>query len=471
MQKLRRASSRRYTLAPAGHRVARDSEEDSRWNPDRWRRRPAVRRGPGLGPGRQGPEDRRARLRVERRHRRRLDGAGLQPGRVARASSSRVAGIGLQAPAILLVAFVPMLLIAASYYYMNRADPDCGTTFSWVTRAMGPYAGLARRLGDHRRRHHRHGQPGADRRPLLASCSSAGRARRTRRRPSRVVGHRLDRDHDRDLRHRHRAVGAHAGRPARRRDPHAGALRRRRAGQGRGRHRRPQRGRPQPLVAQPVRASTASTPSSSGVLLSRLHLLGLGQHGHGQRGEPRTPHEAPGRAAVVSTLSCSAIYVVVAVAAQAYGGAAGAHRQLRRRASACSARQVFGSPLDKLLIIAVLTSAAASTQTTILPTARTSLSMARARAMPESLGRIHPRFLTPHVSTISMGVAVDRLVRRADDRQREHPLRLDRRARPDDRLLLRAHRLRVRHLLPPRAAQQRAKNFVFIGVLPVARRR
>ena len=52
-----------------------------------------------------------------------------------------VAGIGLQSPAILLAAFVPMLLIAASYYYMNRADPDCGTTFSWVTKAMGPYAG------------------------------------------------------------------------------------------------------------------------------------------------------------------------------------------------------------------------------------------------------------------------------------------------------------------------------------------
>jgi amino acid transporter len=52
-----------------------------------------------------------------------------------------VAGIGLQSPAILLAAFVPMLLIAASYYYMNRADPDCGTTFSWVTKAMGPWAG------------------------------------------------------------------------------------------------------------------------------------------------------------------------------------------------------------------------------------------------------------------------------------------------------------------------------------------
>ena len=65
--------------------------------------------------------------------------------------------------------------------------------------------------------------------------------------------------------------------------------------------------------------------------------------------------------------------------------------------------EVFGSPLDKILIIAVLTSAAASTQTTILPTARTTLSMARANAMPKSLGKVHPRFLTPHVSTILMG--------------------------------------------------------------------
>src|SRR4051812_41220286 len=52
-----------------------------------------------------------------------------------------VSGIGLQAPAVLLVAFVPMLLIASAYYYMNRANPDCGTTFAWVTKAMGPWAG------------------------------------------------------------------------------------------------------------------------------------------------------------------------------------------------------------------------------------------------------------------------------------------------------------------------------------------
>ena len=38
----------------------------------------------------------------------------------------------------MIAAFIPMLLVASAYYWMNRADPDCGTTFSWVTRAMGP---------------------------------------------------------------------------------------------------------------------------------------------------------------------------------------------------------------------------------------------------------------------------------------------------------------------------------------------
>ncbi|MEX2107239.1 MAG: hypothetical protein WD810_10110 [Solirubrobacterales bacterium] len=34
-----------------------------------------------------------------------------------------------------------MFLVAAGYYYMNKADPDCGTSFSWVTKAMGPQLG------------------------------------------------------------------------------------------------------------------------------------------------------------------------------------------------------------------------------------------------------------------------------------------------------------------------------------------
>src|SRR5207247_8426594 len=120
--------------------------------------------------------------------------------------------------------------------------------------------------------------------------------------------------------------------------------------------------------------------------------------------ETRDADEAPGRATVASTIILLLIYLIVAIAAQAYAGVSDLIKHQDDVLSALG-KDVFGSPLDKILIIAVLTSAAASTQTTILPTARTTLSMARHRAMPHALGSVHPRFLTPHVSTILMGVA------------------------------------------------------------------
>ena len=52
-----------------------------------------------------------------------------------------VDGIGVHAPAVLLVSFLPILLIALGYKFLNRADPDAGTTFAWGSRALGPYIG------------------------------------------------------------------------------------------------------------------------------------------------------------------------------------------------------------------------------------------------------------------------------------------------------------------------------------------
>jgi amino acid transporter len=54
---------------------------------------------------------------------------------------SIVVAVGIHAPGTLILGFVPMFFIAAAFFYMNRVDTDCGTTFSWVTRALGPYAG------------------------------------------------------------------------------------------------------------------------------------------------------------------------------------------------------------------------------------------------------------------------------------------------------------------------------------------
>src|SRR5947208_6300841 len=52
-----------------------------------------------------------------------------------------VQGVGVHAPAVMLVSFVPMLLVALAYKHLNRVDPDAGTTFAWATRAFGPKTG------------------------------------------------------------------------------------------------------------------------------------------------------------------------------------------------------------------------------------------------------------------------------------------------------------------------------------------
>jgi len=49
--------------------------------------------------------------------------------------------VGDHLPAIFLVGFVPMLLVALGYRALNSAMPDAGTTFTWSSRAFGPWIG------------------------------------------------------------------------------------------------------------------------------------------------------------------------------------------------------------------------------------------------------------------------------------------------------------------------------------------
>ena len=51
------------------------------------------------------------------------------------------AAVGTQMPGIFLVGFLPMLLVALGYRELNRAMPDSGTSFTWATRAFGPWLG------------------------------------------------------------------------------------------------------------------------------------------------------------------------------------------------------------------------------------------------------------------------------------------------------------------------------------------
>lgn len=52
-----------------------------------------------------------------------------------------VQAIGTQLPAIFIIGFIPMFLVALAYRELNADTPDSGTTFTWVTQAFGPVMG------------------------------------------------------------------------------------------------------------------------------------------------------------------------------------------------------------------------------------------------------------------------------------------------------------------------------------------
>ena len=68
--------------------------------------------------------------------------ASTAPGYSLAAGIGGISGeVGVKAPFIMLFAFVPMGCIAAAFFYLNKADPDCGTNFTWGVRAFGPKVG------------------------------------------------------------------------------------------------------------------------------------------------------------------------------------------------------------------------------------------------------------------------------------------------------------------------------------------
>jgi amino acid transporter len=129
--------------------------------------------------------------------------------------------------------------------------------------------------------------------------------------------------------------------------------------------------------------------------------------------ETKDPNKTPGRAAILSTIILVVTYGVAIFGAQSFAGIGSKGIGLANPNNSSDVLSVLGHAVFgagtvgnvfyRLLLIMVLSSAAASTQTTILPTARTTLSMATYKALPPSFARVHPRFLTPTVSTIVMG--------------------------------------------------------------------
>jgi amino acid transporter len=307
-----------------------------------------------------------------------------------------VGGLGYQAPAAIIVAFFPMAAIALAYYFLNKADPDCGTTFSWMTKAMGPFAGwqggwaivvadvlvmpnLAYIAGQYTLNLVGDGSPSNTAIMIVgiiwvilmtAIC---------------YIGIELNATTQRWLLTLEFVVlvifavvaliKVYTGHPA-------GSV------------------HPQASWFSPFAIKGGITALNGGLLLAIFLYWGW-DSGVSVNEETENSAEAPGKAALVSNVVLIGIYVLVTVAAEAYGGLG---NLLRNQSDVFSplGHSVFGG-FHFILTLAILSSASASTQTTILPTARTTLSMGRAGAIPKQFGEIHPRYLSPGFSTIWMG--------------------------------------------------------------------
>ena len=308
-----------------------------------------------------------------------------------------VSGIGVHSPGVMIAAFVPMLLIATAYRYLNRADPDCGTTFAWTTRAMGPQVGWingwAIFLAD-----------------VIVMASLADVAA--------TYTYQLFDWHYGETHTWVIIVGAVVWIALMTWICYRGIELSARlqqillgyevlvlmifAGVALGTvylHHPAQSITVKPEWLNPV--GGGFSPMVDGVLLAVFIYWGW-DSGVAVNEETKDRRNGPGIAAMISTVLLVLIYVIVSSAAQAYHGVgfltANSSDVLTPLGSS-----VLGKVGYRFLIVAILASASASTQTTILPTARTTLSMARWGAIPAAFGRLHPRFRTPTLSTLAMG--------------------------------------------------------------------
>jgi amino acid transporter len=308
-----------------------------------------------------------------------------------------VAGMGLKSPAIMIVSFIPMILIASSYYYLNKADPDCGTTFSWVTRAMGPRTGwvtgwvmvaadvivmasLAQITGAYF-----FYLFGLDSLAtslfwvtfvgvvfLIVMCVVTAIGIEI---SARLQWFLLGFEYVMLLIFSVVAlIKVYASHPV---------------------------GSIHPSLSWFV--PNMNLGALSGGILLALFIYWGWDTAVSVNEETEDKSRTPGVAAILSTLGLVFIYLITTTAAQAFHGPDYLTNHSDDILSSLGSA-VLGSAADKLLILVVLTSATASTMTTILPGARTTLSMASHGAIPRVFAKVHPRFQTPVWGTVIYGI-------------------------------------------------------------------
>jgi len=324
-----------------------------------------------------------------------------------------VLAVGLQSPIVAILAFVPMLLTSIGYSELNKADPDCGTTFTWATRAFGPRTGwaggwaivaadvlvmasLAQVASQYVFLLFNANGIGSD--PTSGWVLLGGVVWIILMTAICYIGIELSANFQKILLTIELVMLTVLS------------------------------------VAALVKVADGSAPAGSvtpaASWLNPFHIPSFSAFVSGVilmvfiywgwdtavavNEETKNRNRTPGLAAILSTVILLVVYTLVIFSTQAFAGIGTTGNGLGNQNNAgdvlsIQAHSVFGATgagpvLYHLLVLMVLSSAAASTQTTILPTARTTLSMGVYRAIPKSFARVHPRFLTPTVSTVVMGL-------------------------------------------------------------------
>jgi amino acid transporter len=321
------------------------------------------------------------------------------------------ATVGFHAPLVVILAFIPMLLISIGYSELNKADPDCGTTFTWATRTFGPKTGWAGGWG------------------ILASdilCMAS---------LAEISGQYLF------LLFNAKGIGNDAssswvllvgvlfiialtyvcyrGIEVSARLQFillavelimmavyaAVALVRVAIGHAPAGHMVPSISWFNPTTVSP-------TQLVDGMVLMLFIYWGW-DTSLSVNEETSDKDRLPGLAGIIATVLLLATYGVVTIAAQAFAGVGHSGIGLANPAHLTDVLSVQGTAVfgaswvgtifSHLLLLMVFCSAVASTQTTILPTARTMLSMSVYKAIPDRFGKMHKKYLTPTAATVTMG--------------------------------------------------------------------
>ncbi len=319
---------------------------------------------------------------------------------------------GVKMPIIFIAGFIPMFFAAYAYREFNRVDPDCGTSFTWTTRAFGPYVGWL-------------GGWAAILATIIVLANLAGIGVQFF---YQLLGSIFNNDQLGDLWNNRvinvatclvfiAAATAIAYRGITTTEKvqfvlvffQLGVL----------------------ILFSVMALSKAGGPDDpdglafswdwfnpfTGLTVSAF-IAGLSASIFSFWGwdsaltvneESKDSEKTPGRAALLCVVSILLTYLLVSISALMYAGDGTeglglSNEEISDNVFGALAEPVMGTPWNNLLFLAVLASSAASLMTTFLPTTRTMLGMATYGALPKRFASIHPRYLTPGYGTVVAGV-------------------------------------------------------------------